>query len=189
MQDEIYQWWHSVKRHWESTWIASKHLLQNTTCADFGIWKGILNSKARKEFNCDTVIGIEPDPIHLRDCAKFNPGTVLYKSIDQIKEHTKVDVLFMHGVICLLGDEWTSDCKKLCEKIDADIIHIRHKDFERNTPVSGVGNPTYVGRETNPLNLENYNKSPSSKAVIDFFTKLNYKLEKQSGELLILRKQ
>jgi hypothetical protein len=170
--------------HWESTWVPSKDILQNTTCADFGIWKGILNAKARKEFNCNTTIGIESDPTHFHDCIKFNPGTVLYKSIDQIKNHTKVDVIFMHGIICLLGDRWYPDCEKLCKKIDANIIHIRHREFGINTHVNGVL------RETNTQNLENYNKSPSRKTVIEFFTKkFNYKLEKQTGEILILKKQ
>ena len=183
MSEIISNWRNICQEKWESTWVPSKQLLQNTICADFGMWKGILNAKAKKEFNCKTIIGIESDPIHFEDCIKFNPGIILYKSIDQMKEHIKVDVIFMHGILCMLGDKWSADCKKLCEKIDADVIHVRHREFEKNTPCQGTG------RETNTQNLINFNKSPSRKTVIDFFTQINFNLEKHFGEILIFRKQ
>ena len=60
-QKEIHKHWKNCQRHWDTTWLPSKEIIKNKKCLDVGIWKGILNAKAMKEFNCNTTHGVEPD--------------------------------------------------------------------------------------------------------------------------------
>ena len=76
--------WNECKHHWQKSWLENKHLLKNKTCLDVGIWKGVLNAKARKYLNCNTIIGIEPYLSHVKMCQKLNPGIMLYLSLIHI---------------------------------------------------------------------------------------------------------
>ena len=155
--------------HWQETWLPSTAFLQNKNCVDIGIWKGILNAKAKKYMNCVTNIGIEPDTSHRLDCQKLNPGIKLYTTIDDVQENIITDVILLHGVICLMGEKWQSELNQILKKISCNSIHVRHtENFEKGM----LGQ----NRETNRYNLKNYTHSPTVTKLIDFFEKHNYTL-------------
>ena len=170
----------SCQRHWNTTWLPSKEILQNKKCLDVGIWKGILNAKARKEFKCITTHGVEPDQEHRLDCKKFNPHINLYESINDLPSDLHVDIIFLHAVICLMGELWESELETLLKKVKSNILHVRHKDYNDNDIVIGVG------RETNNYNIKNYKQSPSQKKLLGFLQEKNYKLLSQNDGVSIL---
>ena len=171
-----------VEHNWYDTWLPTKKFIENKKCLDFGIWKGLLNARARKELNCDTIIGIEWDDQHRLDCKKINKNIKLYKSIEDLEHKIQVDVIFMHGVICLLGQNWTSTLEKLLQKVSSEILHIRHKEFTHNEHCSGVG------REANSYNLNDYNFSPSKQELINFLEAHNYNNIYFNQKLLLFRR-
>jgi hypothetical protein len=156
--------------HWEPTWKKYQYVLENKNCIDIGIWKGVLNAMAKKEFNCNTIIGVEPNKEHQNDCKKFYPSIELYNTIKDIPNDINVDLILMHGVICLMGDAWQEELQLLFKKVNAKFLHIRHRNFIKNTK---VGNKN---REYNIHNLKNYNSSPSKNMLITFLKKYKYEL-------------
>jgi len=179
-QKEIHKHWKNCQRHWDTTWLPSKEIIKNKKCLDVGIWKGILNAKAMKEFNCNTTHGVEPDQEHRLDCKRFNPHTEVYESINDLPSDLHVDIIFLHAVICLMGNFWKSELEELFKKVKANILHIRHKDHNDDEIVTGVG------RDNNNYNITNYEESPSSKKLIDFLQERKYKLLSQHNAILIL---
>jgi len=160
--------WNACKHHWQKSWLENKHLLQNKTCLDVGIWKGVLNAKARKYLNCNTIIGIEPYLSHVKMCQKLNPGIMLYNTVDDLPHEQKVDVILLQGIICLML-YWRDDLTQLFEKVKAKTLLVRHEDYY-NYQCSGEK------RETNIHNLKNFTHSPTHKQLIFFLAQHNYKL-------------
>jgi hypothetical protein len=160
----------SGEHHWQNTWMPNKKILQNTKCLDYGMWKGILNARAKVEFNCDTIIGIECNAEHRADCQKLNINSKLYASVDDLPDDTMVDVIFLHGIISLLGKNWTNELEKLFKKVKARTLQIRHGEFKQNEVCSSKN------RETNNFNLKNYNLSPTRDELIEFFKENKYNL-------------
>ena len=150
--------------HWESTWIPYRDFFENKTCVDIGMWKGILNARAKKDFNCNTTIGVEPNGIHLSDCGKMNPYTKLYTSIEQLPHMIDADVVLLHGVICLMGTHWTHELENLLLKVHCRYIHIRHQGGD----IFNNAKPTGTKRETNRYNLDSYKDNPTSEDIIKF---------------------
>lgn len=174
--DNLAQFQASCDSHWESTWIPYRDFFENKTCVDIGIWKGILNAKANKYFNCKTTIGVEPNEVHLLDCGKMNPSTKLYTSIEELPHMIDTDVVLLHGVICLMGTHWTHELENLLSKVNCKYIHIRHLrgkfvgDDELGTK-----------RETNRYNLHSYKDNPTSDDIIKFLSAKEFDLMDQKN--------
>lgn len=174
--DNLAQFQASCDSHWESTWMPYRDFFENKTCVDIGIWKGILNAKANKDFNCKTTIGVEPNEVHLLDCGKMNPSTKLYTSIEELPHMIDTDVVLLHGVICLMGTHWTHELENLLSKVNCKYIHIRHLREKFNSVI-----PTGTKRETNRYNLHSYKDNPTSDDIIKFLSAKEFDLMDQKN--------
>ena len=161
-------YWPQAGKRWNKTWKPNPEFWRNKTCIDIGIWKGHLNARALKEYNCKTIIGVEPFEEHRVDCERVCPNTKLYNQIEDLPENISVDIIIMHGLIKLLGKYWKEQVSLLLSKVNARFIHVRH----------GVKNNfTGLDRETNIYDLKNYDDMPSQEELVLFFKSKNY-LEK-----------
>ena len=163
--------------HWESTWIPYKDFFENKSCVDIGIWKGILNAKAKKDFNCKTTIGVEPNEIHLSDCEKINPSTKLYADIEHLPNMINTDIVLLHGVICLMGRHWIHELENLLLKVNCRYIHVRHQGGD----IFNNAIPTGTKRETNRYNLTSYKDNPTSDDIIKFLSPKGFDLMDQKN--------
>ena len=172
--------WGQVKEKWIDAWLPTKKYLENKTCVDIGIWKGVLNAKAKIEFNTDTVIGVEPFEEHREICKKYLPECVLYESIDDLPEKTTTDVILLHGIICLLDVHWKEDLGKIFQKIKANTVHIRNLDAYK--PCTGKD------RETNLYKITDYANAPDNKTVIAECQKYGYNVVYKQENVIVLQK-
>lgn len=171
----------SLKNHWHDTWVPTKNLLQNKKCLDVGIWKGILNYSAHKIYNCETIIGVEPFDEHSDYCSKILPDCKIYKLIEDIPFDIRVDVTFLHGVICLMGAHWKTNLNNLFSRVNSDILHIRHDDTLREC--------NGIDRETNLYDLPDYSQSPSCNQLKNYLeSSQNYKLILNINKLFVFQK-
>tara|TARA_B100001175_G_C19474978_1_gene623814 strand:- start:955 stop:1473 length:519 start_codon:yes stop_codon:yes gene_type:complete len=152
-----------------------RDFFENKSCVDVGMWKGILNAKAKKDFNCNTTIGVEPNGTHLSDCGKINPYTKLYTSIEQLPHMINTDIVLLHGVICLMGIHWIHELENLLIKVNCKYIHIRHQGGD----IFNNAIPTGTKRETNRYNLNSYKDNPVSDDIIKFLNAKEFDLMDQ----------
>lgn len=189
--DDLQFMWKSCKHHWEGTWADYQNLFEGRTCLDIGIWKGLLNAMAKKHINCETKIGVEPSIIHRTDCKKFNPHTKLYPSIEELPDNIYTDIILLHGVIWLMGTDWTQEMKTLLSKVSCKHVHIRNPNHDRSYAEKIDKNVD--NRFFNNHNMEYY-KGPTINDIVEFFDTENYKLIdrkdfKSNNTVLVFEKQ
>jgi len=175
--DYLNKFWESCRHHWQETWIDYQNLFEDKTCVDIGIWKGLLNARAKKQFNCQTKIGVEPNSIHRADCKKLNPHTKLYPSIEELPDTIDTDILILHGVIRLMGTRWIQEMGILLSKVNCKYIHIRYSNPDGSYAEKIVKN--IDGREFNKYNMDSYEKSPTTNDIIKFLNTVNFSLINQ----------
>ena len=163
--------WESCKHHWQETWADHKNLFEGKTCVDIGIWKGLLNAKAEQQLNCKTKIGVEPDSTHRADCKKINPHIELYSSIKDLPVKIDADILILHGVIYLMGTQWTHEMETLLSRVNCKHIHIRN--FTNNGSYEGENKKNIDGRELSNYNMD---QCPTINDIVEFLNKKNYSL-------------
>ena len=179
--------WLDCKKHWENTWLPDREFFQDKTCVDIGMWKGLLNARAKKEFNLATNIGVEPDEMHRLACKKLNLSTTLYANIEDLPDMIKTDIVLLHGVFSVMGKHWRQELENLFSKINCKHVHIRLNGYS-----SRHIRPTGTGRQTSRYALTSYKDTATSDMVIDFLSKKGFDLLEQrtlSEKYIILKLQ
>jgi hypothetical protein len=185
--DGLNQLWQSCRHHWKDTWMDYQNLFEGKTCVDIGIWKGLLNARAEKQFNCKTKIGVEPNLTNRTDCKKLNPYTELYPTIEDLPDTIDTDILLLHGVICLMGTHWIQEMENLLPKVNCKHIHIRH--LKTYAISHGEVCTEKDDRQGNRYNLKSYKESPTTNEIIEFLSKKNFNLtssKNTDGENIIM---
>jgi hypothetical protein len=165
-----------LKRHWETTYTFNEAILYNKKCVDIGIWHGICNAYALKKLKLQTTHGFEPNKDFRDICSKLLPETKLYSTIDDLTDTINTDIIFMLGLIPMLGTEWKEQLDNILQKITANYIIIRHQTYVDSKEFKDLDGR---GREYNVLGVTNYNQSAKIEDVIQYLQEKQWKLIKK----------
>ena len=165
-----------LKRHWETTYTFNEDILYNKKCVDIGIWHGICNAYALKKLKLQTTHGFEPNKDFRDICSKLLPETKLYSTIDDLTDAINTDIIFMLGLIPMLGTEWKEQLDNILQKITANYIIIRHQTYVDSEEFKDLNGRS---REYNVLGVTNYNQSAKIEDVIQYLQEKQWKLIKK----------
>jgi len=166
----------SVDNHWQESWVWWKEDLKNVQAADFGVWWGLSNFIAEQLWNCRTVVATEWNDQSRSICHKILPNCTVYPCVEEIDRTWSVDVILMHGYICLLGADWQQHLTLCFSQVRAPKMICRHRSWHQSTALSSSD------RESNPLDLKTYDHVPSHNELCNWMSTQGWVLREQKGD-------
>jgi len=164
----------SIDRHWETTYMFNKDILENKKCVDVGIWYGLCNAYALEKLNLQTTHGIDPNKDFIDICSKLLPDTKLYSTIDDVNETIDTDIIFMLGLIPFFGNKWKEHLNNIFQKINAKYLIMRHQTY--TDPTEKFTN--IDKKEYNILGLTDYSQTANVDDVVWFLQENQWRLIK-----------